>query len=33
MNEDLINLLRKIGIKNMQLEIKKALLKQRMLSK
>ena len=33
MNEDLINLRRKIGIKNMQLEIKKALLKQRMLSK
>ena len=33
MNEDLIILLRKIGIRNMQLEIKKALLKQRMLSK
>ena len=32
-NEDLITLLRKIGIKNMQLEIKKALLKQKMLSK
>ncbi len=32
-NEELITLLRKIGIKNMQLEIKKALLKQKMLSK
>ena len=32
-NEDLINLLRKIGIKNMQLEIKKAILRQKMISK
>ena len=32
MNEDLINLLKKIGIKNMQLEIKKAILKQKMIS-